>query len=399
MKHFAKLARSASSSLFFHRSLLRCLFMNSPKLTAQQSFKYDDLVITKSTEQRELPDASNLVFGKTFSDHMLQIEWTQSNGWGKPEITPLHDFQMHPGAKVLHYGQAVFEGMKAYRRSDSKIALFRPELNARRLLSSSERASLPSFDCEELLKCIKKLVSIDSKWVPGDDDCSLYIRPTMIGTEGALGVCAGQTALLFIITCPVGPYFKKGLTKAVTLLADPAYTRACPGGAGCYKFAANYAPTLYVQKLAQDQGLDQVLWLYGQNHQICEAGAMNVFFFLKKAVGKPELITPPLDGTILPGVTRQSILDLTREWGEFEVSERAITMSELIALNEEKRVLEMFVCGTAVILCPVKMIRYLDKDINLPTVDMKNPLHVRLLKALSDIQYGRVQSEWSVPVD
>ncbi|GFU72779.1 branched-chain-amino-acid aminotransferase, cytosolic [Trichonephila clavipes] len=399
MKLLTRLTRSVSGSLLINRSYLRCLSMNSPKLTTEQSFKFDDLAITKSTERREIPDPSTLVFGKTYSDHMFQVEWTESRGWGIPEITPVHHFRMHPGSKVFHYAQAVFEGMKAYKRFDSKIALFRPDLNCKRLVGSSERASLPTFDWEELLKCIKKLVSMDSKWVPGEEDSSLYIRPTIIGTEDSLGVSSSNTALLFIVACPVGPYFKKRLAKAVTLLADPTYARASPGGAGNHKLAANYAPTLYVQKLAQEQGLDQVLWLYGQNHQICEAGAMNVFFFLKKEDGKSELITPPLDGTILPGITRQSILDLAREWDEFEVSERAITMRELVSLNEEQRVLEMFICGTASILCPVKMIRYLEKDIELPTMESENALYSRILKTLKDIQYGRVQSEWSVPVD
>ncbi|CAL1278524.1 unnamed protein product [Larinioides sclopetarius] len=330
---------------------------------------------------------------------MLIIKWTESNGWEKPQITPLQDLPMHPGSKVLHYAQAIFEGMKAFKRSDSKVALFRPDLNMKRLLTSAERASLPSFDWEELLKCTKKLISVDHRCVPGDGKSSLYIRPTYIGTESSLGVSPAKSALLYVVTCPSGPYFKTDLTQPVSLLADPKYVRACPGGAGAYKFASNYAPTLYVQKLAEEQGLDQALWLYGEDHQICEVGAMNVFFLLKNESGQLDLVTPELDGTILPGVTRQSILDLARSWKEFDVSERKIVMQELINLNKESRLLEMFVCGTACTLCPVNLVRFEENDIKIPTMESGNGMYLRFLEALTDIQYGRVQSEWSVPVD
>ncbi|CAL1278523.1 unnamed protein product [Larinioides sclopetarius] len=335
---------------------------------------------------------------------MLKIEWTESTGWGKPEITPLHYLPMHPGSKILQYAQGVFEGMKAFKRIDSKVALFRPDLNMKRLLASAERASLPPFDLEELLKCIKKLISVDLRCVPDDGKSSLYIRPTYIGSENTLGVSPAKSTLLYVVTCPSGPYFKSGLTQPVSLLADPKYVRACPGGAGAYKLAANYAPSLYVQKLALEQGLDQVLWLYGKDHQICEAGAMNVFFLLKNESGQLELVTPPLDGTILPGVTRQSVLDLARSWkefdvSEFDVSERKIVMQELINLNKESRLLEMFVCGTACTLCPVNLVRFEENDIKIPTMESGNGMYLRFLEALTDIQYGRVQSEWSVPVD
>ncbi|GIY45638.1 branched-chain-amino-acid aminotransferase [Caerostris darwini] len=299
MEILTKAIRCSSKEWFSNHLFLRPLMMNTERFSSAQTFKYDQMVINKSVNLQPLPDPSTLVFGKTFSDHMLQIEWTETNGWGPPQITPLHHFQMHPGSKVFQYAQAAFEGLKAFRYSDSRVALFRPELNAKRFLTSAHRLSLPPFDGEEFLKCIKELVSIDRRWVPKDDRSSLYLRPTFIGTEDSLGVAPAKSALLYVVTCPVGPYFKTGLTEAVSLLADPSFVRAFPGGAGGYKLAANYAPTLYVQKIAQEQGLDQVLWLYGEDHQICEAGAMNVFFLLKKEDGDLELVTPSLDGTIL----------------------------------------------------------------------------------------------------
>lgn len=345
------------------------------------------------------PEPSTLTFGATFSDHMFQVEWTHFGGWGTPQIVPLHNFQMHPGAKVFHYGQGAFEGLKAFKHPNQKIALFRPELNMKRLLTSAKRASFPLFDCDELLKCLKKLVSIDKDWVPDLDMSSLYIRPTFIGVEGTLGVSAAKTALLYIVTCPVGPYFGADVTKPVSLLADPNFVRAWRGGAGNFKLAANYAPTLYVQNLAQEQGLDQVLWLFGENLQISEAGAMNAFFLLKTKSGGVELVTPPLDGTILPGIVRQSVLELTREWNEFTVSERIITMNELLVAKKENRLLEMFLCGTACCLCPVKVIRFQNEDIEIPTLKSEEKLYLRVLKTLTDIQYGRIQSEWSVAVE
>ncbi|KAF8794108.1 Branched-chain-amino-acid aminotransferase like protein [Argiope bruennichi] len=389
----------SSKELFSNHLFLRRLLKNTGRMISVKSFKFEDLTLNQSVNLQPLPDPATLFFGQVFSDHMLKIEWTESNGWGQPQITPLHYLPMHPGSKVLHYAQAVFEGMKAFKRLDSKVALFRPELNMKRLLASAERASLPSFDCEELLKCIKKLISVDLRCVPADGKSSLYIRPTYIGSENSLGVSPSKSALLYVVTCPSGPYFKTGLTQPVSLLADPNYVRACPGGAGAYKLAANYAPSLYVQKLAQEQGLDQVLWLYGKDHQVCEAGAMNVFFLLKKESGQLELVTPPLDGTILPGVTRQSVLDLARNWKEFDVSERNIVMQELINLNKEKRLLEMFICGTACTLCPVNLIRFRGNDIKIPTMGSGNAMYLRFLKAITDIQYGRVESNWSVPIN
>lgn len=383
---------------------LRSFFLSSARMfrsdATTESFKFSDLQIEYATEaqKKPKPDPSTLIFGETYSDHMFQVNWHINTGWDIPQILPIHLFQCHPGSKIFHYGQGVFEGMKAFRCSDDSINLFRPNLNVVRLLSSAERAALPLFDGEEFLKCLKKLISIDKEWVPDYVSSSLYIRPTFIGTQNSLGVAASNTAMLYIVCCPVGPYFKSAQTEPVSLLADPTYVRAWPGGVGDKKMACNYAPSLYVQRLAQKQGLNQVLWLRGDNHQVAEAGAMNVFFFFQKGSNEYELATPPLDGTILPGVVRQSFLELTKQYNEFQVSERTITMEEVVKASEAKTLKEMFLCGTAAVLCPVNKIRYLEKDIHIPTMMNENPLYQRLYKALCDIQYGRVESEWTVKV-
>jgi len=203
--------------------------------------------------------------------------------------------------------------------------------------------------------------------------------------------------MLFVILCPVGPYFATGF-KPVSLLADPQYVRAWPGGCGDTKLGANYAPTVLVQKTAEKQGLQQVLWLYGPDHQLTEVGTMNIFVFMKNQKGEKELITPPLNGLILPGVTRQSILDLTREWKDFKVTERTITMKEVVQAKEEKRLLEVFGAGTACIVCPVSSISYLGVKHVIPTEEQKDPLSMKILKNLTDIYYGRVSHPWGVLV-
>ncbi|XP_054707315.1 branched-chain-amino-acid aminotransferase, cytosolic-like [Uloborus diversus] len=392
--------------------LLRCLNISRkatkvifPSVTASRnkhdSFKFSDLQIqlASSSQRFTKPDPSKLKFGEVFSDHMFEVEWNEDDGWGVPRILPLHDLHLHPGAKILHYAQGVFEGMKAFKYSNEQVALFRPEMNVERLLVSSERAALPPFDKEEFLKCLKKLVTIDKSWIPDTVESSLYIRPTYIGHQSALGIHSSSKALLFVVTCPVGAYFSTGRFTPVSLLADPQYVRAWPGGVGDKKMASNYGPTLHAQKVAQRQGLQQVLWLLGEDHYITEAGGMNIFFLIKNAGGDLELVTPPLDGTILPGVMRRSVLDLTKKWDEFSVVERRITMKDVILANNEGRLVEMFSTGTAVCICPVGSIRYNGQDIKIPTTASNSAISARLYKAITDIQYGRVKSEWSVVIE
>lgn len=374
-----------------------------PKQEPEQpvsSFMFNDLQVELVPESRRKPkpDPSKLLFGKEMSDHMFQASWTSDDGWAKPKISELQNLVLHPAAKVLHYAQELFEGMKAYRGQDGKIRLFRPDLNVRRMLASAARLEFPKFRGEEFMKCLMKLVSIEKDWVPDFPMSSLYIRPTIIGIEPSLGVARSSHVLLFIITCPVGPYFTTGI-KPVSLLADPQYVRAWPGGTGDKKLGCNYAPTLMVQQEAEKRGLQQVLWLYGEDEQVTEVGAMNVMVLLKNKSGETELVTPPLSGIILPGVTRQSVLDLTREWNEFKVSERKITMAEVREALKEDRLLEMFGCGTACVICPIERLVHRGDDLYIPTMEQKDPLATRVLKAITDIQYGVVPHSWAVEVN
>ncbi|KAG8200143.1 hypothetical protein JTE90_018928 [Oedothorax gibbosus] len=366
-----------------------------------RTFKFSDLKIetVDPQDKKTMSDDDSFVFGKTFSDHMFKVEWTEDKGWGTPVISPLHELKLHPAAKVLHYAQELFEGMKAFRSENGKVHLFRPDMNMTRMLLTAERAALPKFDGEELLKCMKKLVAIDKNWIPKREGCALYIRPTFIGIEPSLGVGSAKKALLYIITGPVGSYFPSGQEKAVSLLADPNHIRAWPGGVGDKKMGCNYAPTILIQQMAEKQNLQQVLWLFGKDHNLSEVGTMNIFVFLKDSNGDLELVTPPLDGTILPGVTRQSLLDLATGWKEFKVSERYITMKEIIKAKTDGRLLEIFGSGTACVVCPVGSISYMGETISIPTMDSKNGLYQRFLRTLLDIQYGRTSSNWAVPID
>lgn len=361
------------------------------------TFRAADTIVKKVQTGKPKPNPDKLVFGASFADHMLTIKHTNEKGWEKPVIEPLRELSIHPAAKALHYATEIFEGLKAYRGADGKIRLFRPDLNMKRMLSSAERSVLPTFDANELLECIKKLVQVDADWVPRSTSSTLYIRPTLIGTEPTLGVGAPGESLLFVITGPVGPYFPTGF-KPVSLLADTFHCRAFPGGMGSYKAGSNYGPTIYVNKMAQAQGCQQVLWLSGEKRYITEVGTMNVFIYMKNKQGKNELITPPLNGLILPGVTRQSIIDLGRTWKDLTVVEREMTMDEFLQAQQENRLLEMFGAGTACIVCPVEKIIYDGKTYNLATMNNGAPLTTRFHDELVAIQFGRKPSNWSVEV-
>jgi branched-chain amino acid aminotransferase len=293
--------------------------------------------------------------------------------------------------------------MKAYKDAKGKIRLFRPDLNMNRFLRSTARVALPGFDKDQLLECIKELVRTEERWIPVGKGYSLYLRPTMIGTQETLGVGASNRALLFVICSPVGPYYRTGF-NAVSLNADTENVRAWPGGTGNYKIGSNYAPTVKIQLDAAKRGHQQNLWLFGEDHQLTEVGTMNCFVLLKNKQGEVELVTPELDGCILPGVTRDSILDLARSWNEFKVSERKITMGEVKQAVKEGRMLEMFGSGTACIVSPIKRIHYMGEDLMIP-LDPKDPtsqagpITRRLNDELLAIQYGEVEHPWSVVIN
>ncbi|KAI9193384.1 aminotransferase [Polychytrium aggregatum] len=369
--------------------------------SALKDLSAKDIKITQTTKSKEMLPLKDLVFGHTFSDHMLIAEWEATKGWANPEIKPYGKLSLDPSATVFHYAIECFEGMKAYKDKEGKIRLFRPDMNMNRLLRSCKRLTLPAFDKDELLKCIKALLKVDSKWIPGERGYSLYIRPTAIATQESLGVGASNKAMIFVIASPVGPYYKTGFA-AVSLYATTKYVRAWPGGTGDAKIGSNYAPGIRPQIEVAQQGYQQNLWLFGDN--VTEVGTMNFFALWKNEAGETELITPPLDGTILPGVTRDSILTLAREWNQFKVTERPITMSELAKGVKEGRVLEMFGAGTAAIVSPIKNINYKGEDLAIP-LDPKDPTSQagpwtkKFADVIMGIQYGEIPHKWSVVVD
>jgi len=271
-----------------------------------------------------------------------------------------------------------------------------------RMNSSLQRLQMPTFNGDQWLKCIKELLKVEKEWIPKGMGYSLYIRPTAISTYPYVGVAASEMIKLYVITCPVGPYYPTGFNP-VKLYADPSYIRAWPGGTGNIKCGGNYAMSIRPQAEAAKKGYHQILWLFGEERHITEVGTMNQFFFWKNKQGVRELITAPLDGTILPGVTRDSILALTRKWSEFQVTERPYSINEVVSAVQEGRLIEAFGAGTAAIVSPVNGFYYDGKDYAVP-LDPANPaaksgpLAAKLMDSILAIQYGKVPHEWSVAV-
>ncbi|KAJ7071270.1 branched-chain amino acid aminotransferase II [Mycena amicta] len=366
--------------------------------------------ITRNTTPKTPPPAHSLVFGRTFTDHMLAIPWDAVSGWGVPEIKPYGPLQLEPSATVLHYAQTLFEGMKAYRDEAGKVTLFRPDMNMKRMNNSARRIALPTFNGDALLDLIKRLISIDKHWIPREAGYSLYVRPTLIGTQKAIGVGPPNEALLFVILSPVGPYYASGF-KPVALYGTTEFVRAAPGGTGAYKLGVNYAPGVLPQKSVAALGYSQNLWLHGPDHELTEVGTMNMFVVFKTKEGALELVTPPLDGMILPGVTRDSVLALAREHisgvkrlpeltENLVVSERTVTMKEVKEASREGRLVEMFGAGTAAVISPVDRIGYMGEDVHIPTgEDGMGPVSRPIWAELVGRQWGTIPSDWSVLVE
>jgi branched-chain amino acid aminotransferase len=340
-----------------------------------------------------------LKFGQTTTDHLLEVDWSASGGWGKPAIVPYHPFSIDPASSVLHYALECFEGMKAYLDAEGKVRLFRPDKNIERLRASMARLAFPDFEPAAFQACLERLVLEDKDWIPQGDGFSLYIRPTAISTHPYLGVSVSSSVKLYVILCPVGPYYPEGF-KPVSLYADAKNVRAWPGGTGHSKIGANYAPSILPQTEAAKKGFSQVLWLFGDQQDVTEVGTMNMFVHWTNESGEKELITPPLDGTILPGVTRDSILALARGWNEFKVSERRFSMPQLAKAASEGRLHEAFGAGTAAVVSPIKLIHWKGQDYKIPiTPQGAGPLAHRLWKDITDIQYGRRPHPWSVRIE
>eukprot|EP00756_Hemistasia_phaeocysticola_P003199 Hpha_TRINITY_DN12121_c1_g1::TRINITY_DN12121_c1_g1_i1::g.81779::m.81779/K00826/E2.6.1.42, ilvE; branched-chain amino acid aminotransferase len=345
----------------------------------------------------DLPPLDKLQFGHVFTPHMLTCDWSRSQGWEAPVIDKYQNLSLSPAASSLHYALQCFEGLKAYRRKDGKVFMFRPDMNARRMLRSSTRLEMPGFNPDQFVETVKKLVWMDREWIPTEKGYSLYVRPTMIATEKCLGVAAPETAMFFVILSPVGPYYKEGF-KPVKLLADKNNVRAWAGGVGDYKVGANYGPTIRPQRLAAEKGYSQVLWL-GPGDTVTEVGSMNMLFYWTNEQGDKEVVTAPLDGTVLPGVTRDSVLTLLREWGECKVTEREITIHEVAKACQEGRMIEAFGTGTAAVISLVNGISYDDVEYSIPVPEKEDGVALRLLDTVQGIQCGELEHPWSVCIN
>lgn len=334
---------------------------------------------------------------------MLTVEWDASHGWHGPRITPYQNFSLDPASCVFHYAFVAFEGMKAYRDTKGQLRLFRPEMNMARLNNSSSRIALPTFDGSTMIELIGKFVAMEERFIPSERGYSLYLRPTMIGTQKTLGVGPPGSALFFLIASPVGPYYPTGF-KAISLEATDYAVRAWPGGVGDKKLGANYAPCIVPQLQAATRGRHQNLWLFGEEEFITEVGTMNLFAAIKdKETGQKELVTAPLDGTILPGVTRSSVLSLAREKLEpegWKISERKYTMPELAEAAREGRLLEVFGSGTAVVVSPVRDISWKNQlvDCGLKPDEEAGEIAKRMLGWIEARQYGEDEHDWSYVV-
>lgn len=350
--------------------------------------------LVKTTTPKPKPDESNLGFGKHFTDHMFVMDYEEGAGWHNARIVPYGPLEMDPASAVLHYGQAVFEGMKAYRRSDGTVQLFRPEQNMARLNRSNERMSIPQFDEAFALEAIKKLVNLDQDWIPKAEGTALYLRPFIIATDKVLGVRASFTYKFMVILSPVGAYYAEGINP-VSIHVEPHYVRAVRGGTGFAKAAGNYAGSLLAQKNAQAKGHSQVLWLDGlERKYVEEVGAMNVFFNIDG-----ELITPNLGDSVLPGITRNSILELLRSW-DIATTERRLGIVEIFKAHQEGRLVEAFGCGTAAVVSPIGKLEYEGKTIEIGGGKI-GEITQRVYDTLTGIQTGRIEDPfgWVVEVN
>ena len=337
--------------------------------------------VEKTTSPKQKPDGKNLGFGKIFTDHMFVMNYTEGQGWHDARIVPFQDLTLSPACMVFHYGQEMFEGLKAYRGADGKARLFRPIMNARRTNASNARLCIPQLPEEDFVQAVSEVVKVDEAWIPSEPGTSLYIRPFIIATDAFLGVAPSKTYLFIIILSPSGAYYASGL-KPVGIWIEDDYVRAVRGGMGFAKTGGNYAASLAAQVKAHDDGYSQVLWLDGvERKYIEEVGAMNIFF---KIDGK--IVTPMLNGSILPGITRNSVIELCKSWG-MDVEERKVSVDELIEAQKTGKLEEVFGSGTAAVISPVGKLRFKD-DVMVIGDGNIGPVSQKLYDAITGIQNG-----------
>ena len=353
-----------------------------------------DIKITRTTEPKQKPAAGQkLGFGKIFTDHMFVMNYTEGKGWHDPRIEPFHNISLSPAAMVYHYGQEMFEGLKAYKGEDGKVFLFRPDMNAKRTNATNDRLVIPQLPIEDFVQAVSAVVDVDRDWIPTEPGTSLYIRPFIIATDEFLGVAPSKTYLFMVILSPSGAYYESGLAP-VGIWIEDEYVRAGRGGIGFAKTGGNYAASLIAQKKAHDAGYSQVLWLDGVDRKyIEEVGAMNIFF---KIAGK--VVTPALSGSILPGITRDSTIQLCKAWG-YDVEERKISAEELVQAQKDGTLEEVFGTGTAAVISPVGKLRYKD-DVMTIGDGTTGPLSLKLYDTITGIQTGKLEDTlgWRVQV-
>lgn len=350
--------------------------------------------IEKTTSPKAKPqDESKLGFGQIFTDHMFVMDYEEGKGWHDPRVIPYQPITLEPSAMVFHYGQEMFEGLKAYKTEDDRVLMFRPQKNIERANNTNRRICIPEIDEEIFLEGMKAVINVDKDWIPTSAGTSLYVRPFIIATDPFLGVRPSYTYKFMVILSPVGAYYASGLNPVKIWIEDD-YVRAVRGGIGEAKTGGNYVASLAAQVKAHDEGYDQVLWLDGvERKYIEEVGAMNIFF---KISGK--VVTPMLNGSILPGVTRTSCIDLCKSWG-YEVEERKVSVDELVESARNGSLEECWGSGTAAVISPVGSLRYGEEVMNIGTGEI-GEVSQKLYDTVTGIQIGKVADEygWTVEV-
>jgi branched-chain amino acid aminotransferase len=349
--------------------------------------------ITKTGSLKPKADETKLGFGQIYTDHMFNMDYHPDKGWHDARIEPYGPLVLDPATMYLHYAQGVFEGLKAFRTASGTVQMFRPKDNIRRMNRSSKRLCIPEIDEAFFLDALKQLIGVEKDWVPREPGTSLYIRPTIIATDPYLGVRASHTYRFFIILSPVGAYYAAGFNP-VKIWVTRDHVRAVRGGVGEAKTPGNYAASLFAGDLATQSGYAQVLWLDGVSQQyVEEVGSMNIFFVIGD-----EIVTPELNGSILPGITRDSVITLAKSWG-LKMTERKVSISEVMDAHQKGTLQEIFGSGTAAVISPVGELKYGDDVITIGGGRV-GPLAGRLFDTIQDIQYGRVADamSWIEPV-
>ncbi len=347
-----------------------------------------EIKVTRSTNLKEKPDQNNLGFGKYFTDHMFLMDYDEGIGWHDARIVPYAPIPMDPATMVLHYAQETFEGLKAYRNPKGEILLFRPEMNGQRLINSNKRICMAELPVDMFVEAVEAIVKYEQDWIPTAPNTSLYIRPFMYASQPGVGVHPAKSYRFVIILSPVGNYYPEGVNP-IKIWVEDEYVRAVKGGTGFTKCGGNYAASIAAQVKAEQNGYTQVLWLDGVHRKyVEEVGTMNIMFLIGD-----EVITAPIEGSVLPGVTRDSMITLLKDWG-YKVSERELSIDELMEAGHNGTLKEVFGTGTAAVISPVGELNYKGDIVTIN--DFKTgPLTQKLYDTLTGIQWGKLEDKFN----